>query len=75
MYVCMYDIRRYCLMPVIGDVMKKERIEEKRWFLSCSKAEVKPGIFNQSRRCESSKLGLTNSSVAGIQCLKFHTIR
>ena len=58
-------------MPVIEDVMEEEeeeeeRIEEKRWLLSCSKEEVKPGIFNQSRRCESSKLGLTNSSVAGI---------
>ena len=70
MYVCVSALSRYCLMLVIEDVEdvmeEEERIEEKRWLLSCSKAEVKPGIFNQSRRCESSKLGLTNSSVAGI---------
>ena len=62
-------------MPMIEDVLEKERIEEKRWILSCSKAEVKPGIFNQfnsiqSRRCESSELGLTNSSVAGESMFK-----
>ena len=25
MYVYVYGLRRYCLMPLIGDVMKKEK--------------------------------------------------
>ena len=52
-----------------GEGKELKKLKKRRWLLSCSKAEVKPGIFNQSRssrRCESSELGLTYSSVAGI---------
>ena len=49
MYVCMYASKRYCLdagdWRCNGCNGEGKGLKEKRRFLSCSKAEVKPGIF------------------------------